>query len=100
MSDEGRDGDLALLNHAKCARIYRGPPVFLEPTRCAHRSHQRGFLEHHTVEYAEIDSGVTMPVEQHGGLLADQRGNCSEHATLSRGFDEIFDTTALRDLAQ
>src|SRR5271170_7714512 len=36
-----------------------------------------------------------MPIQQHGGLLADQGGNCREYAPLPRSFDKVFDAATL-----
>src|SRR5438046_2605839 len=88
--DQGDDVNLLSLDEIEGAQINRRPAVRFESSRRTHWCNEGGLAEHHVVHYAEIDSGMTMPVKQHSCLLSDQSRNESQNFSRARRFDQII----------
>src|SRR5580658_4668690 len=96
MGDEGSHFHFAVFYEAKRTRVDRRFAVGFKSAGCPDRGDKSRFLEHHAVQYAQVDACMPMSVEKHCRLFADERWNRGEDLTLSRGFDQILDTPAGR----
>src|SRR3569832_808940 len=98
MRDQRCDLDLLLLDLSQRVRVNRGAPIKFKSTGRSDRTHEHRFLKKYAAQHAEIRSRVTMSVQQHCRLLADEPGHRMKHITRSRSLDQVLNTLAARVL--
>src|ERR1700752_335206 len=94
MSDQWTDVDLLLLDQAQSARVNYRTSIRFKTTRRTRRTHQHRLLEKYAAEHAHVRARMSMPVKQHGRLLANQSRNATKDCAGTGSFDQILDAFA------
>src|SRR5579863_8512002 len=98
MRDKLQHLDLVRIHVSERAAISLRTAVCVEAARRADPYHQRGFVEEHRVEDADVAALVSGAVDEDGPLLAKNRRGVLEDDRIGARVDEIVETLAFRQL--